>query len=71
MTTQEAAAALGCGQRHVRTLCHLGRLQAKREPQLQADGVVWRWRWEIDPTSIAKYKQVENRRGWPRGRPRK
>lgn len=70
MTTAEAAALLGCAERHARSLCARGRLRARRVAVLSADGTAVRFKWDVDPKSVRDYaRQV--RPGWPRGKPRK
>lgn len=71
MTVREAAAVLGCSVRHARGLCQRGALRAECLGEITLDGKGVRWYWVIDSTSVAQYKSVKNRRGWPRGKPRK
>lgn len=68
MTTTEAAQVIGCSPGHVRYLVRAGRLRATRLPgPYNQRG----YAWDIKRADAERYRDTPQRRGYPRGQPRK
>jgi len=71
ISTREAAALLGCSQRHVRTLIVRGKIAAELcGGKLLLPARRW---YTVDRRSVMRYLHDGNPdgRGWPRGKKRK
>jgi excisionase family DNA binding protein len=60
MTVAEAARAIGCSPRHVRTLIVQGKLRARKHERL----------YDLSPREVYRYWAEPQGRGFPRGRKR-